>query len=157
MLVSVGLFGGLPLSKGVQIAIGALSVALLLGGYAMMNAEEFGAFRYYQDLEEFVAEGVPGTAARVHGYVAPGSIERDVEALAVRFDVVPEAPHAAGSQATRLAVLYSSLETPDMFKDGAEVVVEGRLVATGGVFHADNVMAKCPSKFEAETPGATSS
>ena len=145
------------MSKGVQIAIGALAVAALLGGYAAMNAEELGAFRYYQNLDEFVAEGQPGAAARVHGYVAPGSIERDVEQLAVRFEVVPEAPHSAGPQTTRLAVLYSSLETPDMFKDGAEVVVEGRLVASGGVFHADNVMAKCPSKFEAETPGATSS
>lgn len=145
------------MSKGVQIAIGALAVALLLGGYAAMNAEEFGAFRYYQDLGEFVAEGKPGTAARVHGYVALGSIERDVDALAVRFEVVPEAPHKAGDQATRLAVLYSSLETPDMFKDGAEVVVEGRLVSAGGVFHADNVMAKCPSKFEAKALEAASS
>ena len=145
------------MSKGVQIAIGALAVAVLLGGYAVMNAEELGAFRYYQSLDEFVAEGKPGAAARVHGYVAPGSIERDVEALSVRFEVVPEAPHAAGPQLTRLSVVYSSLETPDMFKDGAEVVVEGRLVAAGGVFQADNVMAKCPSKFEAEGTGAASS
>jgi cytochrome c-type biogenesis protein CcmE len=36
-----------------------------------------------------------------------------------------------------------------MFKDGAEVVVEGRLDAQS-VFLADNVMAKCPSKFEAK-------
>ncbi len=145
------------MSKGLQIAIGAVAVALLLGGYAAMNAEEFGAFRYYQDLHEFVAEGEPGAPARVHGYVALGSIERDVDALAVRFEVVAEAPHAVPEQATRLAVLYSSLETPDMFKDGAEVVVEGRLVSAGGVFHADNVMAKCPSKFEAEAAGAASS
>jgi cytochrome c-type biogenesis protein CcmE len=36
-----------------------------------------------------------------------------------------------------------------MFKDGAEVVVEGR-VQPDAVFLADNVMAKCPSKFEAQ-------
>lgn len=138
------------MSKGVQIALGAVAVALLLGGYAAMNAEEFGAFRYYQTLGEFVEKGKPGDPARVHGYVALGSIERDVDALAVRFEVVPEAPHAAGVQPMRLAVMYASLETPDMFKDGAEVVVEGRLAAAGGVFQADNVMAKCPSKFEAQ-------
>ena len=45
-------------------------------------------------------------------------------------------------------MVFSSLETPDLFKDGAEVVVEGRLSETGEVFHADKVMAKCPSKFE---------
>jgi cytochrome c-type biogenesis protein CcmE len=36
-----------------------------------------------------------------------------------------------------------------MFKDGAEVVVEGRLDGNA-VFVADNVMAKCPSKFQAK-------
>ncbi len=44
-------------------------------------------------------------------------------------------------------MVYASLETPDLFKDGAEVVVEGTLA--GSTFHADKVMAKCPSKFEA--------
>ncbi len=69
-------------------------------------------------------------------------------------------PHAASSAPgsdVRLAVVYRSLETPDLFKDGAEVVVEGRLQGRGGdaVFVADNVMAKCPSKFQAETLGET--
>lgn len=143
------------MSKGLQIACAALAVAALLGGYAAMNAEEFGAFRYYQNLDEFVANGEAGAPARVHGYVALGSIERDLDALAVHFEVVQEAPHAVPDQTTRLAVTYGSLETPDMFKDGAEVVVEGRLLAAGGTFHADNVMAKCPSKFEAEEQTAT--
>ena len=46
-------------------------------------------------------------------------------------------------------MVYASLETPDLFKDGAEVVVEGELAYRDGSFHADNVLAKCPSKFEA--------
>ena len=37
----------------------------------------------------------------------------------------------------------------DLGADGAEVVVEGRLT-DGAVFVADNVLAKCPSKFEAQ-------
>ena len=52
-------------------------------------------------------------------------------------------------------VLYGTLETPDLFKDGAEVVVEGHLEQHPGgtVLVADNVMAKCPSKFQAEAEG----
>ena len=50
-------------------------------------------------------------------------------------------------------MVYASLETPDLFKDGAEVVVEGRL-GDDGTFLASNVMAKCPSKFEGEDPGS---
>ena len=52
---------------------------------------------------------------------------------------------------------YASLETPDLFKHGAEVVVEdesstdGELSSQGEpVFHASKVLAKCPSKFEAQ-------
>ena len=91
-------------------------------------------------------------ASRVHGYVALGSIERDVPAKQVRFRVVNAPPHAGGPPGTPLEVVFTSLETPDLFKDGAEVVVEGRLASAGGVFHADKVLAKCPSKFES-APG----
>jgi cytochrome c-type biogenesis protein CcmE len=54
-------------------------------------------------------------------------------------------------------VVLASLETPDLFKDGAEVVVEGQLVDAGAgvVFEADKVLAKCPSKFEAKPTNST--
>ena len=90
-----------------------------------------------------------GHHARVHGYVALGSIERDVAGEA---GALPRPGRAAarGRRAGRAAArwCFASLETPDLFKDGAEVVVEGRLSPTGDVFHADKVLAKCPSKFE---------
>jgi cytochrome c-type biogenesis protein CcmE len=142
-------------SKGAQIAIGALLVGGLLGWYGYTNVAD-ESFTYYQTLEEFNAASasVSGQGLRVHGYVATASIERNLAEKQVRFVVQNDPPHAAptgsGSDA-ELAVLYRSLETPDLFKDGAEVVVEGRLQGRGGdaVFVADNVMAKCPSKFQA--------
>ncbi len=136
------------MSKGVQIALGALAVTALLGWYAVTRLGG-DAFTYYQTLDEFRARGTVGDAVRVHGYVALGSIERDVGAKLVRFQVQAAAPHAGGSATHALAVEYASLETPDLFKDGAEVVVEGQLLPTG-TFHATNVLAKCPSKFEAQ-------
>jgi cytochrome c-type biogenesis protein CcmE len=134
--------------KGAQILVGATVVALLLGWLAWSGLEE-GAFRYYQTLDEFRSAGRVDQPSRVHGYVAPGSIERDVPAKEIRFRVQEVAPHAGGAGgADALPVTFSSLEAPDLFKDGAEVVVEGRLSAEGR-FHATNVLAKCPSKFEA--------
>jgi cytochrome c-type biogenesis protein CcmE len=67
-------------------------------------------------------------------------------------------PHAGGSAAGALPVLFTSLETPDLFKEGAEVVIEGRLAqdGPGARFHADKVLAKCPSKFEGKTAGEAS-
>ena len=137
------------MSKGLQIAFGALVVAGLLGWYAATNLEKIGTFQYYQSLAEFRAANAEGKAVRVHGYVAPGSIERDLANRQLRFQVVNKPPHEAAS-AEPMPVLYGTLETPDMFQDGAEVVLEGRM-ASGAVFVADNVMAKCPSKFEAKT------
>lgn len=142
------------MSKGLQIAIGAALVAVLLGWFGMSQVAE-GGFVYYQTLAEFRAGGEPGEASRVHGFVVPGSIERDVAGQQVSFRVQETAPHAGGSAEGALPVIYASLETPDLFKDGAEVVVEGRLAATAGTFHATNVLAKCPSKFEGKQAQAS--
>ena len=49
----------------------------------------------------------------------------------VRFAVQNDPPHAGGPIGETLDVVYASLETPDLFKDGAEVVVEGRLTGSG--------------------------
>ncbi len=146
------------MSKGVQIAIGAAFVALLLGWYATTNLERLGSFTYFQTLEEFRAEGRPGERVRVHGYVADGSIQRDLVGRQVRFAVQNDPPHAGQGAEPVLPVVYSSLETPDLFQDGAEVVVEGRLESAGAsaLFRADNVLAKCPSKFEAKRMEAAS-
>lgn len=140
------------MSKGLQIAIGAGLISLVLAWYAASNLDSIGTFRYFQTLEEFQAEGEPGMAARVHGYVAPGSIMRDIVAKQVHFAVQNDPPHAAGVSSSALPVVFGGLETPDLFKDAAEVIVEGRLESHDGehVFRADNVLAKCPSKFEAQ-------
>jgi cytochrome c-type biogenesis protein CcmE len=142
------------MSKGAQIAGGATLVALLLGWYAISHMEAGSTFTYYQTLAEFQGAGSSraGQYARVHGYVAIGSIERDLQGRRVRFAVQNEPPHAVASPGPTLAVVYASLETPDLFKDGAEVVLEGRLEPAGDVFQADKLLAKCPSKFQAESP-----
>lgn len=140
------------MSKGFQIALGGVVIALLLGWYAATNLEALDTFRYYQTLAEFQAEAEPGVPVRVHGYVALGSIERDVAARQVRFAVQNNPPHAGGAAGEPLRVVFAGLETPDLFQDAAEVILEGRLERNGSepVFHADNVLAKCPSKFEAK-------
>src|SRR5262245_44457041 len=142
------------MSKGFQVAAGASLIALLVGWYAATNLGDGASFAYYQTLDEFVGspDAASGRHARVHGYVAPGSIERDVAARSVRFAVQSQPPHAAGSNSAALPVVLTSLETPDLFKEGAEVVLEGRLAreGSGARFHADKVFAKCPSKFEGQ-------
>lgn len=144
--------------KGVQLAIGALLVAGLLGWYGWTSLGAADSYAYYQTLGEFLSEAQHAPEAgpaRVHGYVAEGSIERDLARRAVRFRVQESPPHAQSENVASTPVLdvqYASLETPDLFKDGAEVVVEGELVSGEGgpVFTATKVLAKWPSKFRAK-------
>jgi cytochrome c-type biogenesis protein CcmE len=49
---------------------------------------------------------------------------------------------------TTLPVSYHGV-IPDTFVEGADVVVKGSLDTTSGTFHADELLAKCPSKYEA--------
>ena len=142
------------MSKGVRLAGGATAIALLLGWYAITQLESGASFTYYKSLSEFQTTEATGQHARVHGYVAEGSIRRDVPAREVRFAVQNDPPHAGGEPGPLLPVVFSGLETPDLFKDGAEVVVEGQLLSAGAGnrFQADKVMAKCPSKFEGADP-----
>jgi cytochrome c-type biogenesis protein CcmE len=146
------------MSKGFQVAGGATLIALLLGWYAATNLEEGASFSYYQSLGEFAAsaDAQSGHPARVHGYVVPESIERDVAGQRVTFTVQGKPPHAGGAAGETMPVVFASLETPDLFKGGAEVVLEGRFARDGEASHfaADKLLAKCPSKFEG-VEGAT--
>ena len=149
------------MTKGVQIAVGATVIAGLLGWYGATNLDAAPAFTYYKTLADFQAnpDAVSGARSRVHGYVANDSIRRDIDAMQVRFRVQNDPPHLAGETGAPIEVVLESLETPDLFKDGAEVVVEGQMIvsADGPVFEADKIMAKCPSKFESMPTGSTES
>jgi len=101
---------------------------------------------YYMTVKELKAcTSCADRTVRVAGVVAPGTIQRTSASEAVKFTV------ADGS--LLMPVVYNGI-VPDVFKDNVQVVVEGKL--QNGVFRADNLLAKCPSKFQAATPGASS-
>ena len=79
---------------------------------------------------------------RVSGDVAAGSIEH----LDGRVDFVLE------EEGKKMPVSYTGSDPlPDTFKDGAQALVEGKLMPDGR-FMAEQVQAKCASKYQA-TPG----
>jgi cytochrome c-type biogenesis protein CcmE len=103
---------------------------------------------YYMTINELRAcHDCATRTVRVAGVVAAGSIARDDATQTVRF-IVTEGRDT-------LPVTYSHGVVPDIFRPGITVVVEGRL-ASSGVFNADTLLAKCPSKFQSATPGASS-
>ncbi len=98
-----------------------------------------GGVVYYLTVTEFMEHADRAGNYRVNGTVAVGSIERLPTGTDVRF-VVTDGGH-------ELVVRYHGI-IPDTFVDDAAVVVEGRL-QEDGTFLAHNLLAKCPSKYEA--------
>jgi cytochrome c-type biogenesis protein CcmE len=103
--------------------------------------------RYYMTVGELRACGSCGSqTVRVAGTVENGSIARDAATQTVRFTI------GDGTAASGLKVVYGGV-VPDVFNSGVQVVVEGHL--DRGVFQASSLLAKCPSKFQSATPGAS--
>jgi cytochrome c-type biogenesis protein CcmE len=90
-------------------------------------------------------------AVRIAGQVAPNSIVRNDATQVIHFTITDS---SAGSGAG-LPVVYNGV-VPDIFRGGVTVVVQGKLAASGQ-FQAQTLLAKCPSKFQSATPGASSS
>ncbi|MBI4728853.1 MAG: cytochrome c maturation protein CcmE [Acidobacteria bacterium] len=123
-----------------------LPVALLgLAALAAVLTLSIQAFTrsvvYYRTPTEVLAS--PGEQVRLSGKVTPGSIVFDSARGLVTFTV-------ADAGAT-IRVVFAGT-APDTLKDEALAVAEGKLDA-GGVFRADKLFARCPSKFESRKPG----
>ena len=99
-----------------------------------------GSTAYYQTVAELKAMGTDaiGERVRVVGLVDGDTIDWDDRNLDLAFEIVDDSG--------RLPVTYHGVR-PDMFQDEAEAVVEGAL-NEDGVFEANNLLLKCPSKYE---------
>ena len=133
------------MTKGAQIAVAVLTI---FGGVAWLldsGGADRGTFQYYSSVSAFLGSGESSSerSLRVHGIVVAGSIRKDLPAGHMDFEI-----RDSIDEGSPLQVRLINLDIPDLFKDGAEVVVEGRMEL--GRFHAVRVMAKCPSKYETE-------
>ena len=81
---------------------------------------------------------------RVNGVVVDGSEHWNAEEVTLRFKIQDE-----DSPNGQLEIVYYE-PRPDNFQRAASVIVEGELLP-GGVFEADVLLLKCPSRYE-ETP-----
>jgi cytochrome c-type biogenesis protein CcmE len=138
------------MSKGAQISLATLSIFVGVICLVTFGGAGEGTFAYYSSVSAYSeahlkASSESGRRSRVHGFVLDGSIRKDLEAGHIDFAIADE----AGGAALRVRLL--GIEVPDLFRDGAEVVVEGQL--EGATFLAQRVLAKCPSKYEV-APGA---
>ena len=136
--------------KIVQVA---LSVALIGGSLTyLLSTSMSEQIEYFHPADAVIvrAAELRGQRIRMGGFVEKGSILQKKGTLEYQFDVKPipgmlKHPEALGKT---MIVRYTGV-VPDTFKDDAEVIVAGQL-GEDNVFHAKDLVAKCPSKYEAK-------
>lgn len=126
--------------------IGLTTLVLLTALGAMLWTSLAEGTEYYKHVEEVMSHPEPwyGKKLKLHGYIVKDSIFRKRDGLEYRFKVE--------SKGQVVQATYSGI-VPDTFKDSAEVVITGTLGPNGFEVQPNGVMAKCPSKYQAQ-PGA---
>ncbi len=133
-------------ASGIKILVSVAVVASAVG-YMLTSSMKQGA-EYYKHVDEVVSnmDAWRGKRLQVHGNVVDGSIEQAKGTLLYRFKIESRAPRPAGV----ITATYNGL-VPDTFKGGAEVVAKGTLTSDNQLAVVpDGIMAKCPSKYEAD-------
>jgi cytochrome c-type biogenesis protein CcmE len=130
-------------SKPIKIAATFVVLGLAFAGLMYSTLSE--GTEYYKHVDEVMADpgSWQGKRLQLHGFVVDHSILRKRDSLDYRFEVQ--------SNGRVVPVRYSGV-VPDTFKDGAEVVLKGRLDSHGFTVDPNGVMAKCPSKYTAKNP-----
>jgi len=145
---------------------GILIIAAII--YLIISSTQASA-QYFLTIEELAVKGssVAGRDLRVSGAVLGDSIQYDSQTLTLSFDVahVPgdnkeieaqgglaQVLHAAVMDPSRprLHVVYQGVK-PDLLRNEAQAIMTGRL-GEDGVFQADELLLKCPTKYEEALP-----
>lgn len=119
---------------GVLVIVGAL-IYLIASGFKD-NAS------FYLTVSELQAKTdlTPADGVRIQGYVDPASIDWNADKIELYFNM--------NYEGDTVRVFYQGIK-PDQLADAQQVVVEGH-ISDNGVFNANKIMLKCPSKYEVE-------
>ncbi len=133
-------------SKAVKIAVTCVVVAAALGGLMYTTLAE--GTEYYMHVDEVMTNPAAwqGKRLQLHGYV--NDLRQRPNSLDYRFQVQ--------NNGKAITASYSGV-VPDTCKSGAEVVPKGPLHGDAFAVEANGVMAKCPSKYAAQSPGVAGS
>ncbi|MDA0745189.1 MAG: cytochrome c maturation protein CcmE [bacterium] len=136
-------------SRKVKLMAGftVIGVCLL---YLVVSGFQKTAMYYFTvtELEARETEFV-GKRIKLAGKVVPGSIQKLTSDRYVEFQIWEPVEGAEGTFSDKRTVRYRGL-VPDTFRDEADVVLEGK-TGSDGVFVAETLLAKCPSKYEGQS------
>ena len=136
--------------------------------YLIVSSTQASA-EYFMTIDEVEQQRseIVGKSLRISGAVIGDTINYDPETLNLSFDVahvtgdndeieanggLAQALHDAtvDPSRTRLQVIYSG-PIPDLLKNEAQAIMTGHL-ESDGIFYADELLLKCPTKYEEAVP-----
>ncbi len=122
---------------GILVAFAAIAFIVLDG----LEAET-----YFYSVDQAVEKGdnIYGKHVRIKGVVETGTIDGTAGQLGHNFRI--------SEQGVSMPVVYAKA-LPDTFQEGVEVVAHGKL-DDNGTLHADEILVKCPSRYEGQPPTA---
>jgi len=123
-----------------------VGIILLACGAAFIVIDSLKSETYFYTVDQALAQGpkLPGQHVRIKGTVEPGTIVGKQGELGRKFRIT--------QKGKALAVTYDKA-LPDTFEENREVVVKGT-VDDDMVLRADEVLVKCPSRYEGNPPTA---
>lgn len=148
------------------IAGGLLILAAVV--YLIVSSTQANA-EYFMTVNELKSKGsaIVGQNVRISGAVIGNTIQYDPQTLTLTFDVahVPGDNKQIDAQGGLAAVLHAAVvdpsrarikvvysgPKPDLLKDEAQAIMTGHL-DSAGVFHADELLLKCPTKYQDAVP-----
>ena len=126
------------MSSQMKFVIGGLVVVIVV--VALIATSFSGSNSEYLTIGEVKALGPDQTQnSRVAGKIVSDSVEWDTAAFHLAFEIEDETG--------RLPISYSGPK-PDMMADAVEAVAIGKYDPVNQVFTADELLMKCPSKYE---------
>ncbi len=140
-------------------------------GYLIVSSTQAAA-QYFLTVEELAAkaDSVGSRNVKVSGAVVGETIAYDPQSLTLSFTIanvpgdIKEIEASGGLAAAleaavlnpgaaRMRVVYIGPK-PDLMRDQAQAILTGHL-GEDGVFYADEVLLKCPTRYEFELPEQT--
>jgi len=163
-------------SQPVGTAPGGSRVKFWIGGLLIVAAIVYliasstsAAAQYYMTIDEVQAQraAVAGRNLKVSGAVDGSTIVYDMQSLTLQFSIanvsgdMDEIEKAGGlaevlhqavvdPSAARMPVVYIG-PRPDLLRNEAQAIVTGKL-GDDGVFYADELLLKCPTRYEEAVP-----
>jgi len=145
---------------------GVLIIAAIV--YLIVTSTQASA-QYFLTVDELKAKdaSIVGRDVRISGAVIGDSVDYDPQTLTLKFIVahVPGDNKEIESQGGLGAVLHDAVidpnrarmqvvyvgPKPDLLRNEAQAIMTGQIDADG-VFHADELLLKCPTKYEEALP-----